>query len=317
MKRVLWALFGASFCAAFALSNSARAQAPLSDPPGSTSAASATAADSRAGVEPQAEPAEASVTTPDTPAPSNERAAQAAYDAARIMYTNNDFSGALASMGEAYRLSQRPQLLYNLGLLEAKLEHCEAALKDYTQYLLLVPQGLHRDEAQQASLQLKHDCPVDDTPSAAPASSRQVEAAPSSVDSHAAQPHSGQSHGYWTPARIFGWPAVTTGIFVGGAATYFTLAALSARNEYQQQVNNEYQQQVNRQRIAGPAPNKHLPTEQHHDQVAAQVLGVSAGALFVSGVLALLLSPHDHGAAEHAALEIQANGVAASYAQRF
>ncbi|MCA9612172.1 MAG: tetratricopeptide repeat protein [Myxococcales bacterium] len=67
------------------------------------------------------------------------RAAQVAYDAGR-------FEAALERFTEAYTLSNRPQLLYNIGLAAERLGRRPEALAAYRAYLQLHPAATNRDE---------------------------------------------------------------------------------------------------------------------------------------------------------------------------
>ncbi|MEP7052672.1 MAG: hypothetical protein ABJB12_20050, partial [Pseudomonadota bacterium] len=83
-----------------------------------------------------------------------------AYQQAQLKYARHDLVGALESMRESYRLCKRPELLYNLAMLERELHDCSSALADYKSYLQQVPEGRYRDVAEQASVELRQQCPV-------------------------------------------------------------------------------------------------------------------------------------------------------------
>ena len=245
-----------------------------------------------------------------------EQAAEAAYEQAHVKYARNDLKGALESMRESYRLCQRPELLYNLAMLERELHECSLAIADYTSYLQQVPQGRYREAAEKANAELAGECPVAvaaPPPSAAPQAAApllvtKVETTPTreSRTPAIAPP----DPPYWTPPRVIGWSAVTAGVLAGAGALYFTVAALSARDDYQNSINAA---------LHGTGPyDPSLQDKQHRDQRLADVLAVSGGALVTGGALVLIFGSKN---AEHAAataqLQARPGWLGACYSQRF
>jgi hypothetical protein len=255
-------------------------------------------------------------TQPTAPAGS-EAAAGAAYQQAQVKYAKNDLTGALESMRESYRLCQRPELFYNLAMLEGELHECSAALADYTSYLQQVPQGRYRQAAEQASAELSRECPV--APAAPPASA--AAAPPSTTPALVAevQPASTNEPGtpaptrpdppYWTPPRVVGWTAVSAGVLASAGALYFAVAALSARSDFQRNVDAAY---------TGKGPyDPTLQDKQHRDQTLADVLAISGGALVAGGALVLIFGSEDAAHATTAQVQAQPGWVGALYSQRF
>lgn len=239
---------------------------------------------------------------------SSEAAAEAAYQQAQAKYAKNDIKGALESMRESYRLCQRPELLYNLAMLERELQECRLALDDYTSYLKQVPQGRYRHAAEQASSELAGACPaVPAPPSVMPAPAPVPSAKPEPPPAPEPRPTASHSSSpYWTPPRIIGWSAVTAGVLAGVGALYFTGAAVSARSEYQNSINAE----VNGTGSHQPS----LQDKQHRDQMLAEMLAVSGSALVAGGALVLIFGSKDQASAQ---LQAVPGWLGACYSQRF
>jgi hypothetical protein len=70
-------------------------------------------------------------------------AAKTAYDSAKLLAQNHDFTGALAEFGHAYALSKDPRLLFNMAI-------CQKELHRYARMRALLEQYL-RDGAQVAT----------------------------------------------------------------------------------------------------------------------------------------------------------------------
>lgn len=211
-----------------------------------------------------------------------------AYRQALDAYGNGDLEGALESMQRSYSLSGRQELLFNLAGLERELQHCQGALHDYQGYLTNVPNGKYRAEAQQAEQELKSECPADSATGAESLASPPPPAvAPDSVRPVVVQPlpaSHAKDEPYWTTGRMIGWSAIASGVVSGGAALYFLNAALSDRKAVADSAS--------KYKYAPPDPPWTEDLEsQHRNDRAAQVFGVTAGALVVSGAVLLLIDP--------------------------
>jgi TolA-binding protein len=268
------------------------------------------AAEAKADPEPKAKPP-AAPTSP-SPAPSEaEQAAEAAYQRALTAYAAGDLQGEFENMRESYRLSQRPELLYNLALLERELRQCTASLEDYRRYLQQVPQGRYRDEAERARIELERECPaVDAQPApvapapgpAAPAPSAPAETTPPS-------PPVAHEASYWSTPHILAWSAIGAGAAAGAASLSFELAAKSTRNEVATNIERA---------VIGQAKyDPNLRNRQHHQETEAIVLGITGGALVTSGVLYLLLGPHAASPSDQAFFYFPPAGLGAGYAHSF
>jgi hypothetical protein len=242
---------------------------------------------------------------------SSEQAAADAYQQALAVYAKGDVKSAFANMRESYRLSKRPELLYNLARLEDELHECQASLDDYRGYLERVPQGRYRQAAEQAIKDLGRTCPAADS---APSTTSQpvgpttaLSRAPVSDDQKQSEPAPQLS--YWTTPRWIGWSAIATGTLAGVGALYFTLAAINARDEYRSSYSL-----VNG---IGQADSK-FQDRQHRDQTLAQALAVTGGALIAGGTLVLILDPRKNEQTRASALiYIQPSLLGACYAQNF
>jgi hypothetical protein len=82
-------------------------------------------------------PAAASATSPDPAAPMSitlQGDARTDYQAARILYMNQDHAGALVKFQRAYELSGEPRLLWNMAACEKLLRHYAAVLRLLERY---------------------------------------------------------------------------------------------------------------------------------------------------------------------------------------
>jgi hypothetical protein len=276
---------------------SAHADGPVSNPPRASDANAIREASTQSAAAPPAEPASVANT---------ERPAQADYEKALEAYAKGDVQGALVAMRESYAISGRPELLYNLARLEREQQHCAAALEDYAQYLQRVPQGRHRDLAQQAIDELAVNCPtsVPEKPTASNDTAEENSARKSAAKS----PPRGEAHSSST-ARVLGWSAISAGILSAGAALYFDNATRNARNDAQENID-----------LAKTGAALYDPSrvnDFHRDRVLTVALGVSAGAFVMGGVVALLLDTQAARAEPSVAVVVQPGAVQASYSTHF
>lgn len=102
---------------------------------------------------------------------SGDTQARDAFDAGRAALEAGHPEDALASFREAYRLSGRPELLYNIGLVEDRLRHDRAALEAFQGYLEQVPQATNRTLVEERIRTLQESVARDDALSAALAQS--------------------------------------------------------------------------------------------------------------------------------------------------
>jgi hypothetical protein len=224
----------------------------------------------------------------------NDRAAALAYQQAGACYASGDLQCALQNMQQSYLLSGRAELLFNVAGLERELQHCQAAFRDYDGYLRSVPHGKYRGDAQRAQQELQRECPTAAAATPEPAASAVRPAAEPEPRALVLPPPPTAKEretigSYWTPGRVLGWTAIGAGAVSGSLALYFLNAAISDRNEV----------------VRLAAPYKYEPDNppwldaqesQHRNQHAAQILGITAGALVAGGAVLLIFAPKTESA---------------------
>lgn len=226
--------------------------------------------------------------------------AEAAYEKAVSCYAAGDLQGALGFMSESYRLSQRPELFYNLASLKRELEQCRAALDDFRRYLELVPRGRYRERALQALEELEQECP---------SVARTEPRANASVALSERADLPGRSQEYWTPPRVVAWSAMATGVLAGAGAVYFFLAASAARDDVQASVTAQVK--------GGPPWDQGRQEDQHRNQTLAHVFGVTSGALVAGGALLLVFGPAGERNPSGVAVSVQPGAAGASFSRQF
>ncbi len=90
---------------------------------------------------PDTEPSDATVDLADAEA-------RALFEAGSVAFEAGDFERALEHFSRAYELSQRPRLLYNVGLAADRLRHDQQALDAFERYLDAEPNSPHRDTVE-------------------------------------------------------------------------------------------------------------------------------------------------------------------------
>lgn len=229
-------------------------------------------------------------------------------------------------MLESYRLSNRAELLYNIGKIQSALGECSLALAAYRDYLEQVPDGRYRVEALQASSQLEAQCPSDNGSAVAgsAAAASEVSAAAAAPVAGEQSPQAGGRNAPDSPpkrdsatpgsnratmVRWIGWSAIGAGALAGVGAVYFTAQAYDAHDRFEANV--------------GAATrysdiNFDLQDEQHAHQRWAKILGVTGGVLVVGGALTLLFGPqHALPAGARLDLQVMPGSLGASYASTF
>ena len=258
----------------------------------------------------------------------NDQAA-AAFRRAVQQHAAGDLQGARDSMLESYRLSNRAELLYNIGKIQAALGECSLSLAAYRDYLEQVPEGRYRAEALQARSELEAQCPSADTSAvavAAPAASEVPAATGSQVASE--QPpmraapngaNAGPKVDTATPGanraamvRWLGWSAIGAGALAGVGSIYFTAQAYEARGRFKDSA--EAAAQANDLDLLDTG----IRDEQHAHQRWAKILGVTSGVLVVGGTLTLLFGPRQPlPAGARVGLQVLPGSLGATYASTF
>ena len=99
-------------------------------------------------------------------------------------------------------------------------------------------------------------------------------------------------------------------MLAGAGALYFTVAALAARSDYQHSIDAQVQ--------GTGSHDPSLQDKQHREQILAEVLAVSGGALATGGALVLIFgskdAPHARATAQ---VQARPGWLGASYSQRF
>jgi tetratricopeptide (TPR) repeat protein len=96
----------------------------------------------------QAQGKGASVASSPGPTTIDERTRKS-FDAGRAAYDVGDYSRALEQFQQAYELSDRPQLLYNIGQCADRLRLDETALAAFRRYIERVPDAANRYQVEQ------------------------------------------------------------------------------------------------------------------------------------------------------------------------
>ena len=77
-----------------------------------------------------------------------DREARAIFSAGSVAFEDGRYQDALARFEEAYALSERPELLYNIGLCLDRLRRDAEALENFERFLAAVPETAHRVEVE-------------------------------------------------------------------------------------------------------------------------------------------------------------------------
>ncbi len=86
---------------------------------------------------------------------SSDQQARLHFQVAAQYYQEADFESALREFQSAYRLSQRPQLLYNISLCQAQLGNLEESVSNLERYLAEVPDVENRPLLEQRLTNLR------------------------------------------------------------------------------------------------------------------------------------------------------------------
>lgn len=79
---------------------------------------------------------------------SNDAEAEARFTAGEIAFSAGRFDDALGDFQRAYELSERPELLYNIGLSAYRLRQDELALESFERFLELLPNHPNEEQVQ-------------------------------------------------------------------------------------------------------------------------------------------------------------------------
>jgi tetratricopeptide (TPR) repeat protein len=158
-----------------------------------------------------------------------QKAARLAFKQGRAAFEQGRYAEALDRFEHAYALSQRSELLFNIGLAADRIRHDERALEAFEEYLKDAPDSAHREQVQMRVIALReamarHKVSEPVQKSAAPtpaevaaASVSDEERSPlSPAPSRAVDDDGSVLESFWF------WAGVTV-VLVGGGVTAFVL----------------------------------------------------------------------------------------------
>jgi tetratricopeptide (TPR) repeat protein len=149
--------------------------------------------------------------------------ARAHFNTGSVAFGAGRYSEALVEFQKAYELSQRPKLLYNIGVASDRLRRDREALAAFEQYLQRVPEAPERAEVEARIAVLRDvvNTPSSTTPPASGAAAATTEAAETSAPTDAIestdadpQPASHPSVAQWLVLGASGVMAVTGGVLL-------------------------------------------------------------------------------------------------------
>jgi hypothetical protein len=137
-------------------------------------------------------------------------------------YAAGDVTGARAFMQQAFELSRRSELLYNLAELDRELGDCRKASSEYADYLALTRAPGHRSEAEAYLGSLRSACPA---PAAAP------KALPPGAEPFEPEALRALDRPYWSAPRVSGWALVGVSAVASASTVYFALSMRATARE--------------------------------------------------------------------------------------
>ncbi|MBW2461781.1 MAG: hypothetical protein JRH11_09045 [Deltaproteobacteria bacterium] len=164
--------------------------------------------------------------------------ARAIYVAGRVAFDEGRYQEALARFQEAHERSQRPELLYNIGMAADRLRLDDVALAAFEEYLAEVTDAQNRVPVENRIRALREAAvqPADDVPSPAETAAASetgddptAEAQVSSADDDLAGDHDSSiltSWWFWTLVGVLVVGGVVTGAAVAASAGSSTQAPM-------------------------------------------------------------------------------------------
>jgi tetratricopeptide (TPR) repeat protein len=196
------------------------------------------------------------------------------YDEGLRHYNLAEYGQAIDAWKQAYLLSKKPVLLFNIGQAFRLSGDCAQAMTFYDSYTREEPAPKNQDELDQAVAQCKdklavagHAAPVPDKPPVPPPTHVTPEPA-TPVATVTAQPRPQPP----TDLRRIGLITTLSGVALGGAALYFALDGRSQQNTVADIT------------IWTPALDS-TQSRGHRDNVLAWGLGIAGGAAVITGVV--------------------------------
>ncbi len=84
-----------------------------------------------------------------------EQDARSAFEQGRLAFERGDYESALARFERAFGLSGRPELLFNIGIAQERLQQDEQAIDSFERYLARLPDAVNRQEVEARIAQLR------------------------------------------------------------------------------------------------------------------------------------------------------------------
>ena len=194
--------------------------------------------------------------------PQNESAGRARFEAGREAFSEGRFAAALHEFKQAYELTQRPVLLYDIGASADRLRHDREALEAFELYLVKVPTPPNLAEIQGRIAVLRET--VSRQTASAPANSV-PSSSPADQSAHKAETE---------PKLIEAQPSPASGEITAAPAAAVLPASASAAHSPKSAAPTPAE-------VARAAPRDGSPPS----LAPWIVIGVSAGAMVAGGVL--------------------------------
>lgn len=188
-----------------------------------------------------ASPGRAGAQAADEPQAARVEEAKALFTAGRVAFEGGRFADALRYFQQSYDLSQRPALLYNIGLAHDRLRDDDEALKAFEAYLAALPDAENRIEVETRAQALREGLarraqglPPAPTPAETAAAAPQAEPAASASTRETAD--APPSHSiltrwwFWTVVGVAVAGGITAGVVVASGGDTKTEAPLQPRS---------------------------------------------------------------------------------------
>lgn len=175
-----------------------------------------------------------------TPASAADEEARARFESGRLAFAAGRYADALSDFRRAYELSQRPVLLYNIGVAADRLRRDQEALEAFERYLREVEAPDNRAEVEARVVVLREQLAARATPAPTEPSARVGVAADpvapvpasESNSSPMGEPSAGEGGRLWT------WVALGAAGASAATAIYFWVDANAAHDDLEASCGN-------------------------------------------------------------------------------
>lgn len=140
--------------------------------------------------------------------------ARGLYSAGEVAFAQGRFENAMTYFQQAYDLSHRPELLYNVGMAADRLRHDDEALAAFERYLAELPDAANRAEVERRVAVLREAIASHAAEDDADESS-EVDAGASHHEPAATAPSAGPGAGPWVVLGVGAAAAVAGGVLMG------------------------------------------------------------------------------------------------------